>query len=75
MHARDEIVNSVDPDQTGPDLVLHCQKLSPKLSKFFGQIGLGKQCDPDQTAPLVRLLPEEQSDQGLHCLPFGLIIG
>ena len=27
--------------------------------------------DPDQTAPL-RLLLEEQSDQGLHCLPSAL---
>ena len=30
--------------------------------------------DPDQTAPrgVVSLLQEEQSDQGLHCLPFRL---
>ena len=28
--------------------------------------------DPDQTAPLVAVW-EEQSDQGLHCLPFRLL--
>ena len=28
--------------------------------------------DSDQTAPLIRLLLEEQSDQGLHCLLFHL---
>ena len=35
--------------------------------------------DPDQTAPRgvqtqIRLLLEEQSDQGLHCLPFHLLV-
>ena len=28
--------------------------------------------DPDQTAPLIRLLLEELSDLGLHCLPENL---
>ena len=28
--------------------------------------------DPDQTAPLIRLLLADQSDQVLHCLPFRL---
>ena len=30
--------------------------------------GMANSVDPDQTAPL-RLLLEEQSDQGLHCMP------
>ena len=28
--------------------------------------------DPDEAAPQIRLLLEEQSDQGLHCLLFHL---
>ena len=40
--------------------------------------GIANSVDPDQTAPMqtvqtqIRLLLEEQSDQGLHCLHFSL---
>ena len=39
----------------------------------FGQIGLCKQCRPrSDCCSQIRLLLNEQSDQGLHCLPFCL---
>ena len=34
--------------------------------KFSDRYALANSADPDQTAP------QEQSDQGLHCLPFRL---
>ena len=46
--------------------------------KFLDRYAWANSADPDQTAPLqtmqtqIRLLLEEQSDQGLHCLPFRL---
>ena len=36
--------------------------------KFSDGQAWANSVDPDQTAPSL----EEQSDQGLHCLPFGL---
>ena len=38
--------------------------------KFSDRYAWANSADPDQTAP--RGLLEEQSDQGLHCLPFHL---
>ena len=43
--------------------------------KFSDRQVWANSADPDQTAPLqtqIRLLLEEQSDQGLHCLQFPL---
>ena len=40
--------------------------------KFSDRYAWANSADPDQTAPLIRLLLEEQSDQGLHCLSFHL---
>ena len=40
--------------------------------KFLDGLIWAKSADPDQTAPPIRLLLEEQSDQGLHCLLFHL---
>ena len=41
--------------------------------KFSDTNALTNSADPDQTAPtLIRLLLEEQSDQGLHCVQFCL---
>ena len=39
--------------------------------KFLDKQALANSANPDQTAPSPVLL-EEQSDQGLHCLPYHL---
>ena len=39
---------------------------------FLDRYGQANSVDPDQTPPLGAVLSEEQSDQGLHCLPFHL---
>ena len=41
--------------------------------KFSDRQVWSNSIDPDQTAPRSSLLLEEQSDQGLHCLPFRLL--
>ena len=76
-----KLANSVDPDQTAPreqcGLGLHCllrsncpKTLKNKITVMTLSFRTDRSGQTVQTQ--IRLLLEEQSDQGLHCLLFHL---
>ena len=56
------------PDNISIDVKQSARHIYRNDPKFSVRYAWANSVDPDQTAPL----GEEQSDQGLHCLPFRL---